>query len=64
MTAGLSLLESGCTIFSTSKFRARREDRLERDDGFVFRCAAFEPLFRIGFPAENIFHKYFLNLLS
>lgn len=39
-----------------------KDARLERDDGFVLRSVAFEAsglLFRIGFPAEYIFHKYF-----
>ena len=40
----------------------RREAGLERDDGFVFRNVASEAselFFRIGFSAQNIFHKYF-----
>lgn len=38
-----------------------------RDDGFVFRCVVIETLallFRIGFPLDCIFLKYFLHLWS
>lgn len=37
-----------------------------RDDGFVFRCVAFETfalLFRIGFPLDYIFLKYFFTFM-